>query len=140
MPVNIDPLSPDNYLCFISGLLSATKVPFSGRYTVVCKSPLTGTWGEANSGGRFGPELRKTGFDSLIITGKADKLSIIVVTDDRIEVKEAVHLKGLDCVHTEEFLKAEYNKKVQIASIGLAGENMVLFSGIVTDKGKNCCS
>ncbi|PWI47804.1 hypothetical protein CEE45_09845 [Candidatus Heimdallarchaeota archaeon B3_Heim] len=136
MLVNIDPLSPDNYICFITGILSATKVPFSGRYTVVCKSPLTGGWGEANSGGRFGPELRKTGYDSLIITGKAEQLSIIVVTDDRIEIIIADQLKGLDCVHTEDKLKEEYGKKAQIASIGLAGENLVLFSGIVTDKGR----
>ncbi|MHA2093318.1 MAG: aldehyde ferredoxin oxidoreductase family protein [Candidatus Hodarchaeales archaeon] len=136
MPVNVDPLSPDNHLCFITGILSATKVPFSGRYTVVCKSPLTGGWGEANSGGRFGPELRKTGIDSLIIKGKANGLSIIVVTDDGIEIKSAKQLKGIDCVQTEDELKKEYGKKAQVASIGLAGENLVLFSGIVTDKGR----
>ncbi|MHA2388692.1 MAG: aldehyde ferredoxin oxidoreductase family protein [Candidatus Hodarchaeales archaeon] len=136
MPANIDPLSPDNHLCFITGILSATKVPFSGRYTVVCKSPLTGGWGEANSGGRFGPELRKTGFDSLVIKGKANNLSIIVVTDNGIEIKSADQLRGLDCVQTEDNLKEIYGKKAQIASIGLAGENLVLFSGIVTDKGR----
>ena len=136
MPIGIDPLSPDNYLCFITGILSATKVPFSGRYTVACKSPLTGTWGEANSGGRFGPELRKTGFDALIIKGKANVLSIIVVTDDEITIKPADHLKGLDCVQTENILKKEIDKKAQIASIGLAGENLVLFTGVVTDKGR----
>lgn len=136
MQIDVDPLSPDNFICFITGILSATKVPFSGRYTVVCKSPLTGTWGEANSGGRFGPELRKTGFDALIITGKAHNLSVIVVTDDEIRIKNSNQLKGLDCVQTEEKLKAEYGRKAQVASIGLAGENLVLFSGIVTDKGR----
>ena len=136
MPINVDPLSPGNHLCFITGILSATKVPFSGRYTVVCKSPLTGGWGEANSGGRFGPELRKTGYDSLIITGKAAYLSLIVVTDKGIEIVSAKQLHGLDCVQTEDELKKKYGKKAQIASIGLAGENLVLFSGIVTDKGR----
>jgi aldehyde:ferredoxin oxidoreductase len=136
MPQNVDPLSADNYLCFITGILSATKVPFSGRYTVACKSPLTNGWGEANSGGRFGPELRKTGFDSLVIKGKAEKLSVIIVTENGIEIKNADQLRGLDCVQTEAILKEEYGKKVQVASIGLAGENLVLFSGIVTDKGR----
>ncbi|MHA2345613.1 MAG: aldehyde ferredoxin oxidoreductase family protein, partial [Candidatus Hodarchaeales archaeon] len=136
MIVNVDPLSPDNFLCFITGILSATKVPFSGRYTVVCKSPLTGGWGEANSGGRFGPELRKTGYDSLIITGKANQLSVIEVTDDKIEITTANQLKGLDCVQTEKKLKEKHGKKAQVASIGLAGENLVLYSGIVTDKGR----
>jgi len=136
MPVGIDPLSPENYLCFITGILSATKVPFSGRYTVAAKSPLTNTWGEANSGGRFGPELRKTGFDILIIGGKANQLSTIIVTDYSIEIKPSPQLKGLDCTQTEDILKKEYGKKAQVASIGLAGENMVLISGIVTDKGR----
>ena len=136
MPQGVDPLSPDNYLCFITGILSATKVPFSGRYTVACKSPLTNTWGEANSGGRFGPELRKTGFDALIIKGKAVELSILIVTDKGISVKPATQLKGLDCVQTEEVLKHEFGKKSQVASIGLAGENLVLFTGIVTEKGR----
>jgi aldehyde:ferredoxin oxidoreductase len=136
MQINADPLSPDNFICFLTGILSATKVPFSGRYTVVCKSPLTGTWGEANSGGRFGPELRKTGFDALIITGKAQDLSVIVVTDDEIQIKNSNQLKGFDCFQTEEKLKAEYGPKAQVASIGLAGENLVLFSGIVTDQGR----
>jgi aldehyde:ferredoxin oxidoreductase len=136
MPSGIDPLSPENILCFITGVLSATKVPFSGRYTVAGKSPLTNTWGEANSGGRFGPELRRTGFDILIISGKAEKLSSIIVTNDKIEIKPSPQLKGLDCAETEDLLKGEYGKKVQVASIGLAGENLVLISGIVTDKGR----
>ncbi len=136
MPVNCHPLSADNHLCFITGILSATKVPFSGRFTVVCKSPLTGGWGEANAGGRFGPELRKTGFDALIIKGKAKELSTIVVTDDSIAIRKADKLKGLDCIQTENILKEEFGKKAQIASIGLAGENLVLISGIVTDKGR----
>ncbi|MHA1945391.1 MAG: aldehyde ferredoxin oxidoreductase family protein [Candidatus Hodarchaeales archaeon] len=136
MPAGIDPLSPENYLCFITGVLSATKVPFSGRYTVVGKSPLTNTWGEANSGGRFGPELRKTGFNILIIGGKAENLSTIIVTNDKIEIKPSPQLKGLDGTETEDILKNKYGKKVQVASIGLAGENLVLISGIVTDKGR----
>ena len=79
MPKNIDPLSSDNHLCIITGIFSGTGVPFSGRFTVAAKSPLTTTWGEANSGGRFGPELRKTGFDALIIKGKLPELSILNV-------------------------------------------------------------
>jgi len=136
MPKNIDPLSPDNHLCFITGILSATGVPFSGRFTVAAKSPLTNTWGEANSGGRFGPELRKTGYDALIIKGKVPELSILNVTNDQIEIISASHLAGLNTAETERILKEKYGTKVQIASIGLAGENKVLISGIVTDRGR----
>ena len=136
MPPNTDPLGPDNILCFITGILSGTMVPFSGRFIVAGKSPLTGTWGEANSGGRFGPELRKTGFDLLLIKGKAKELSILNITDDSIKISLSPDLKGLDCVETEEILKKKFGSRVQVASIGLAGENLVLITGIVTDKAR----
>ncbi|MFX0016491.1 MAG: aldehyde ferredoxin oxidoreductase family protein [Promethearchaeota archaeon] len=136
MPSNTDPLGPENILCFITGVLSGTKVPFSGRYIVAGKSPLTGTWGESNSGGRFGPELRQAGFDLLLIKGKARDLSILYITDESIEIVPSPNLKGLDCVETEEELKQKYGSKVQVASIGLAGENIVLITGIVTDKAR----
>ncbi|MFX1506242.1 MAG: aldehyde ferredoxin oxidoreductase family protein [Promethearchaeota archaeon] len=136
VPSKTDPLGPDNILCFITGVLSGTTVPFSGRYIVAGKSPLTGTWGEANSGGRFGPELRQAGFDLLLIKGKAKELSILNITNDSIEIISAPHLKGLDCVKTEVELKKTYGSRVQVASIGLAGENLVLITGIVTDKSR----
>ena len=136
MNANIDPLGPENYLCIITGILSGTNTPFSGRYIVAGKSPLTGTWGEANSGGRFGPELRKSGFDSLLITGIASELSLIHITDNSLKIESAEYLKGLDCVETEDNLKQRFDSKSQIASIGAAGENLVLVSGIVTDKGR----
>ncbi|WP_455140077.1 aldehyde ferredoxin oxidoreductase family protein [Candidatus Hodarchaeum mangrovi] len=135
MPAKVDPLSPDNFLCFITGIFSATRIPFSGRFTVASKSPLTNTWGEANCGGRFGPELRKSGFDGLIIKGKSKELSILRITDDSVEIISSPHLKGKDCLETEEILQNQYGK-VHVASIGLAGENKVLISGIVTDKGR----
>ncbi|MHA2245564.1 MAG: aldehyde ferredoxin oxidoreductase family protein [Candidatus Hodarchaeales archaeon] len=136
IPPNIDPLGSDNILCFITGILSGTVVPFSGRFIVTGKSPLTGTWGEANSGGRFGPELRQAGFDLLVIKGKAKELSILNITNDSIEIIPSSFLKGLDCVETEVELKKKYGSKVQVASIGLAGENLVLITGIVTDKAR----
>ncbi|MFX0173661.1 MAG: aldehyde ferredoxin oxidoreductase family protein [Candidatus Hodarchaeota archaeon] len=135
-PPNVEPLSPENHICFITGILSGTSVPFSGRYFVAGKSPLTRTWGEANSGGRFGPELRKTGINLLIITGKAKDLSIIKIMNDKIEIEPASYLHGLDCIETERTLRDKLGSKIQVASIGLAGENQVLYSGIVTDKGR----
>ncbi|MHA1973236.1 MAG: aldehyde ferredoxin oxidoreductase family protein [Candidatus Hodarchaeales archaeon] len=136
MPKNVDPLGSDNYLCFISGILSATGVPFSGRFTVAAKSPLTGTWGEANSGGRFGPELRKTGHDVLLIKGKLSELGILSVIDNEIRIIHSPDLKTLNTKKTEKILKEKYGAKTQVASIGLAGENKVLISGIVTDGGR----
>ncbi|MHA2224648.1 MAG: aldehyde ferredoxin oxidoreductase family protein [Candidatus Hodarchaeales archaeon] len=136
MSAKVDPLGPDNYLCFLTGVLSGTNAQFSGRFTVVGKSPLTGTWGEANSGGRFGPELKKAGIDLLFIKGRASELSILYVNDGKIQVLPSSDLKSLDCVQTEEKLKGKYGPKIQVASIGMAGEKKVLISGIVTDKGR----
>lgn len=133
---NIDPLGSENVLCFVTGIFSGTNIPFSGRFTVVGKSPLTGTWGEANCGGKFGPELKKTGYDAIIVIGKSDELSIIKINDQEVTINRATELKGKDCFETEEILKQAFDMKSQVASIGMAGENQVLISGIVTDKGR----
>ncbi|UCE14256.1 MAG: aldehyde ferredoxin oxidoreductase, partial [Candidatus Heimdallarchaeota archaeon] len=134
IPLNADPLGPENILCFITGILSGTTVPFSGRFTVAGKSPLTNTWGEANSGGRFGPELRKTGFDIILIKGKAKDLSILNITNDSIKIHSTPYLAGKDCRETIAELESRHGSHVQVACIGLAGENLVLISGIVSDR------
>ena len=136
LPANLDPLAPENALCFMTGLFSGSNTPFSGRYFVGGKSPLTETYGEANSGGSFGPELRKAGYDALIITGKAPSLSMITIIDGSIEILAATEYQGLDCVELEQKLKERFDKRAQIASIGEAGENQVLITGIVTEKGR----
>ncbi|MFW9855268.1 MAG: aldehyde ferredoxin oxidoreductase family protein [Candidatus Thorarchaeota archaeon] len=136
MPAQTDPLGEDNILGFCTGLLSGTNIPFSGRFTIVGKSPLTGTWGESNVGGKFGPELRRAGWDILFFKGRAPELSIVTVMDDEIAIIPAPELQGLDCVETEGQLKEKYGRRAEAATIGLAGEKKVLISGIVTDRGR----
>lgn len=136
MKPNTDPLGHDNYLIFLTGIFNGTNIPFSGRYTVMGKSPLTGLLGEANSGGKFGPELRKTGFDALFIRGIAKKLSIIIIKNQKISIKTSIDLTGLDTKETEDKLKNIHGKQVQIASISGAAEKLVLITGIVTDGGR----
>lgn len=131
-----DPLGPNNILVFLTGLFSATNVPFSGRFTALTKSPLTGTIGESNSGGHWGPALRKTGFDALVFQGVAPELSSVVIRNDKVEIVETPDLQGLDTNETEDHFKKIYGKKTQVACIGPAGERLVLVSGIVTDKGR----
>ena len=72
MKPGVDPLGPDNILGFISGPLNGTGAMFGGRYTVVCKSPVTGGWNDANSGGFFGPELKRAGFDGVFVSGASE--------------------------------------------------------------------
>jgi aldehyde:ferredoxin oxidoreductase len=133
----IDPLGPESYLGFTTGPLTGTKVPTGGRYMAVCKSPLTGGWGDANSGGYFGAELKAAGWDAIFVTGVASSPKYITIFDDRIEIKDAAHLWGQDTVDTEKSIKKDAGeKKMRIASIGPASEKRSLISGIVNDAGR----
>ena len=133
----VDPLGQENVLGFVTGPLTGTPVPTGGRYAVVCKSPLTGGWGDANSGGFFGPELKFAGFDALFVSGIAPRPSYLLVTDAGIEIKDASHLWGKDAIETEEALAKEIgDAKVRVACIGPASEKLSLISGICNDKGR----
>ncbi|MDD4875538.1 MAG: aldehyde ferredoxin oxidoreductase family protein [Dehalococcoidales bacterium] len=131
----VDPLGPENTLGFISGPLSGTPTPFGSRYGVVIgKSPLTGGWGDANSGGDFGPHLKFAGYDGIFITGASEKPVYLFINDGKAELKDASHLWGKDTSDTEDMLKAELGKEVRVASIGPAGEKLSLISGIMNNK------
>jgi len=133
----VDPLGPENILGFTTGPLTGTPVPTGGRYMVVCKSPLTGGWGDANSGGFFGSELKAAGWDAIFISGIAPSPKYLFVTNGGIELKDASHLWGKDTVETEEMLAEELgDAKIRVACIGPASEKLSLISGIVNDKGR----
>ncbi len=133
----VDPLGPESYLGFTTGPLTGTKVPTGGRYMAVCKSPLTGGWGDANSGGFFGAELKAAGWDAIFVTGAAPSPKYITIFDDRIEIKDAAHLWGKDTIDTEKSVQKDAgDKKIRIASIGPASEKLSLISGIVNDAGR----
>lgn len=133
----INPLGPENTIGFTTGPLTGTPVPASGRYTVVCKSPLTGGWGDANSGGFFGDELKKAGWDAVFVSGVAPSSKYLLITNDGIQIKDASHLWGKDTVKTEDMLFEELgDSKIRVACIGPAAERLSLISGIVTDKGR----
>ncbi len=133
-----DPLGPDNILGFVPGLLNGTGVPFSARFTVVAKSPLTGGWGDANCGGHFGPALRAAGFDGVFVRGISERAVYLFIDqkEGRIELRDASHLWGLDSVETDRQIREEVGRGVQIVCIGPAGEKLSLISGIVSDGGR----
>jgi aldehyde:ferredoxin oxidoreductase len=133
----IDPLGPENILGFVTGPLTGTKVPTGGRYSAVCKSPLTGGWGDANSGGYFGSELKAAGWDAIFVTGAASSPKYLLVTQEGLGLREAAHLWGRDTVDTEQWLQKELaDPKIRVAAIGLASEKLSLISGIVNDGGR----
>ncbi|MDW7674238.1 MAG: aldehyde ferredoxin oxidoreductase family protein [Bacillota bacterium] len=129
-----DPLSPENPLIFGVGPLAGSLAPCSGRYTVTALSPLTGIFGESNSGGHFGPELKNAGYDHIVITGKAAEPVYLWINDDEVKLKSALHLWGKTTWETEKQLKVELGQdSAQVASIGPAGENMVRFAAIINN-------
>ena len=135
MPANTDPLGPEAILGFFPGLLTGTVAPMSGRYMVAGKSPLTGTWGDANSGGYFGPEIKKAGYDGILIRGIAKSPKYIAIMGDDKQILDASDIWGLDAIETEEKL-IERHGKVHVASIGQAGEKLSLISCVINDKGR----
>lgn len=132
-----DPLGPENMLGFMTGPLTGTDYPYGTRYTVmVGKSPLTGGWGDANSGGDFGPYLKFSGYDGVFFTGVSEKPVYLFIKDGKAELRDATHLWGKDTVDTEDILKKELGKEVRLACIGQAGENLSYIASVINNKGR----
>jgi aldehyde:ferredoxin oxidoreductase len=137
MKKGADPLGAENTLGFTTGPLTGTKTPTGGRYMAVCKSPLTGGWGDANSGGYFGSELKAAGWDALFVTGIASAPRYLSVMDGKIELRDASHIWGQDTAGTEETIRKELKSiRFRVACIGPASEKLSLISGIANDKGR----
>ncbi len=136
IPAGADPLGPDNILAFMSGLLTGTGSLFSGRWMVAGKSPLTGTWGDANCGGTFSPAIKRCGFDGILFTGISEKPVYLYVSNSKIELRDASALWGRDAIETEEALQEQYGPNARIAVIGPSGEKLSLISGICNDRGR----
>ena len=125
-----DPLGPDNPLIFMLGPLTATRAPASSRHEAISLSPLTGIYGEANCGGSLGWQLKRSGFDGLIITGAADKPVSIVIDADEIAFRDSEDLWGLDTFTADDRLKSEIDVNAVTALIGPAGERLVKIASI----------
>jgi aldehyde:ferredoxin oxidoreductase len=138
IPEGADPLGPDNILAFASGLLTGTGSLFTGRWMAAAKSPLTGTWGDANCGGNFSPAIKQCGFDAILVSGRSEKPVYLYVDNRGGKILPAGKLWGLDALTTEETLiaKSKTGKKPAVACIGTAGERLSLISGICNDRGR----
>ncbi len=122
-PAKVDPLSEENKIIFSVGVWQADKAPGSGKWTVTTKSPLTGTFLDSSGGGNFGPALKKTGFDAIIVEGKSDKPVHLVIDNTDARIEDAGHLWGKDSAETYETLKASFGKKrYSMVYIGPSGE------------------
>ncbi|MFN2286607.1 MAG: aldehyde ferredoxin oxidoreductase family protein [Anaerolineae bacterium] len=132
-----DPLGPENPLIFMTGPMVGTAMPSAGRYSVCALSPITGLWGEANSGGFFGPELRFAGYDGIIITGQSDCPVWLSITEEEVALYEAADLWGLDSYTTQECVRGLMDEsRARVACIGPAGENLAVMAAVMNDHGR----
>ncbi|SVB89760.1 uncharacterized protein METZ01_LOCUS242614, partial [marine metagenome] len=130
----VDPLSPENKMIFATGPLTGTIAPTSGRWSVVCKGPLTGAIACSNSGGFFGAELKNAGWDMIIFEGRSAGPVYLDISNDEAELKDASDLWGKSVWETETTLiQRRGDNDARVASIGLAGENGVLYAAVVND-------
>ena len=139
VPPETDAFSEDNLLIFGTGLLCATPAPGNNRCIVSTVSPQTKLFAYSMMGGFFAPELKYAGYDRIILRGKSEKLCYIWIHNDKVEIRDAEHLRGLGSLETAERLRADLKEpKAQVASIGLAGENRVFYASI--EQGRSSAS
>lgn len=128
-----DPFSSQNPLILMTGLITGTPVPTSSRYSVVSISPKTGIFAESSSSGFWGPELKQTGYDGIIIEGKAPAPVYIWIDDGKVSIKDASHLWGKDTLETDRMVRSETREQAKVACIGPAGEKLIHSACIVND-------
>lgn len=129
-----DPLSSENILMFMTGPLCGSNAPTSGRFSICSKSPYTGIWGESICGGFVGPELRKAGYDGIIITGSSQNPVFLEITDGKAEIKDASFIWGKGTFETTQILKEKSGSNLtRVACIGQAGENLVKYATIASE-------
>jgi aldehyde:ferredoxin oxidoreductase len=133
IPAGVDPLSPENKILFTTGPFTGTPVPCSGKLAVTSKSPATGTISDASIGGHIGAEIKFAGYDMVIVEGKADKPSYILIEDDKVTVEDAAGVWGRGAYEAEDILVAKHGHESCVMAIGPAGENLSNMACINTD-------
>ncbi len=139
VPAETEPFSPDNLLIFGAGLLCGTPAVGANRTIVSTLSPQTLFMGFSMMGGFFAPELKYAGYDKVIFRGKSPQLIYVYIHNDKVEIRDASHLKGKGAIETAELIKQELkDPNIQVAAIGLAGENRVYMASI--EQGRSSAS
>jgi aldehyde:ferredoxin oxidoreductase len=120
----IDPLGPENKFIVALGPIAGIPAPNTGKAVVAAKSPLTGFYGDGNLGTRVSDQLRKAGYDALIVEGKADKPTLLYIEDDKVEFLPADHLWGKGTYAANDWIYGKWGKGVGVLNIGQGGENL----------------
>ncbi len=125
-----DPLGPDNLLVAFTGPFTDTRVPSSSRHHIMARSPMTGILGESNVGGSWGVYFKRTGFDGIAVTGRADCPVYLWINDNGVEIRDAAPIWGQDTFESARWLRSQTDPKAAVAAIGPAGEKLVRFASI----------
>ena len=134
VPQGIDAFDPENRLVFATGVVTGATVPGSGRHSVGAKSPVSGGFGEGESGGFWGAELKRAGWDAIVVQGRAPRPTYLLIQDDHVELRDASHLWGKITGEVEEAIQAELgDNRVRVAQIGPAGERLVRYACVIND-------
>lgn len=134
VPEGADPLGPNNVLVFAPGVLTGSPVPGAGRHSVGAKSPLSGGFGEAEAGGFWGSELKRAGWDAIVVHGAAERPVYLWINEGEVEIRDASHLWGKITGDVEDAIREEIgDARLRVAQIGPAGENLVRFANIAND-------
>jgi len=133
VPKGADPLGPENELILMTGTLTGTVAPSTGRFNWVFKSPLTGLWAQSNSAGFWGVHFKRTGHDGAIFQGASPKPVYLVLEEGKAELRDAAHLWGKSVPETTKMIKEELGEDFEVDCIGIAGENLVRYANIMND-------
>lgn len=134
MKPGVDPLGPDNLLIFAASVITGAPIQGTSRFSVAAKSPLTGTYGEAEAGGHWGPELKFAGYDAVVIKGRAKKPVYLWIHDGVAEIRDASKIWGKPTKEAQDGIRKELgDEKIRVAQIGQAGEKLVRFACVVNE-------
>jgi aldehyde:ferredoxin oxidoreductase len=132
LPPGVDPLGPDNMLIFMTSVINGTSISGANRYTAAAKSPLSGGYGEAEAGGYWGPELKATGYDGIIVTGAAARPVYLFIKEGNVEIRDAAPYWGRKASEVQEALEQDLgDRRIRVLQIGISGERLVRYAAIV---------
>ncbi len=132
----VDPLSEGNEIVFSTGPLTGLPLPSSGKMVIASKSPLTGGYGDGNIGSMAALHLRRAGYDVLIVEGKSERPCYIAIHDEKVEILDARDIWGKMTFEAQDDLEAKHGRNVGVLVIGPAGENMVRFATVMSQRGR----
>jgi len=130
---SVDPFDPQNPLVFGAGPLVGTLIPGNGRFNVSSRSPLTTLLGDSNAAGLWAPSLKKAGFDGMVIKGRSETPVYLLLTDEKVEIRDASSLWGKTVSETDREIRLEHGRRAHVVAIGPAGENLVRYASVMND-------